>query len=349
MSRIVRDVSVQLSKEVTFQTEGDHVELDKIVLDRVTDPLTHLIRNAIDHGLETPSERSAAGKNTTGVVRLAAQQQDDRILITVRDNGKGLDAEALKKKAIQKNLISSESATNMSDEEAWNLVFLPGFSTKENISDISGRGVGMDVVRKAVTELKGDIRIRSRKGQGTTFEIALPLSLSIIPGMIVSVDQENYVIPVSQLVEIIELQKFDVQTSTQKGRMINLRGEVIPVHSLSELLHSGNRTIISRKNSTARLTAEYKPAIISRRQGKKFACEVDAIVGQQQIVIKKLGSEIQTMAGILGGAVLSNGEPSMILDLTSLPGLNTVNLRALASLNDKRIPSEDGHEPSKSA
>jgi two-component system chemotaxis sensor kinase CheA len=326
MTRIVRDVSVQLGKEVRFTLEGDHVELDKIVLERVTDPLTHIIRNAIDHGLEKTEARLSAGKSLFGNVHLTAQQQDDKILIRVQDDGKGLDPDALKSKAIEKGLIDETQAAQMSEEEAWNLVFLPGFSTKDTITDISGRGVGMDVVQRAVTELKGDIRIHSKKAQGTTFEIALPLSLSIIPGLIVQVDQENYVIPVSHLVEIIELQKFEIQTSTQRGKMINLRGEVIPVFSLSDLLHGKNRTRKMGGQGPFE-SREYRPAIVSRRKGKKFACEVDSVIGQQQIVIKKLGQEFQSKPGILGGAVLSDGEPSMILDLNQLPGLGMVGLQ----------------------
>ena len=336
MGRIVRDVSMQLGKDVQFVTDGDHVELDKIVLERVTDPLTHLIRNAIDHGLEGPDARIEKGKPKSGRVQLSAFQRDDKILITVRDDGKGLDAEVLKNKAIEKGLISREQAEVLTEESAWNLIFLPGFSTKETISDISGRGVGMDVVSKSVAELKGDIRVRSKKGKGTHFEISLPLSLSIIPGMVVAVDRENYVIPVSQLVEIIELQKFNVQTSTKKGRMINLRGDVIPVHSLSSLL---SRREGNGGKSRPANEAQYKPAIVGTKQGRKFACEVDSIIGQQQIVIKKLGSEIQTIPGILGGAVLSDGEPSMILDLPRLPGLTN-----LASPADSQLSKTTSNE-----
>lgn len=316
MNRIVRDVASQLGKEVEFETDGDHVELDKIVLERVTDPLTHLVRNAIDHGLEDPSDRSRTGKSACGRVRLSAVQKDDTILILIQDDGKGLDADVLRRKAVQKGLIREGDASALTEEEAWNLIFLPGFSTKESISDISGRGVGMDVVMKAVNELKGSIRIQSSKGAGTTFEIALPLSLSIIPGLIVQVDQENYVIPVSQLVEIIELQKFDIHSTTQKGNMINLRGEVIPVHPLGGLL-SGARP--KKQAGAAQEKKTYRPAIISRRRGRKIACEVDAVLGQQQIVIKQLGTEIQKIPGIMGGAVLSDGEPSMILDLAEIP------------------------------
>ena len=308
MSRVVRDCSVSLGKEVVFEVEGEHVELDKIVMERITDPLTHLIRNAVDHGLESTPDRMLSGKSEAGQIRLSAHQREDQILITVKDDGKGLDAEKLRKKAIEKGIISPED--HLTEQECYALIFRSGFSTKEQVTDISGRGVGMDSVQKAVEELKGRIGIETTLGKGTTFSVSLPLSLSIIPGMVVSIEEKKYVVPVSHLVEIIEYGKLNMKESGPGGHMIDLRGEVIPVIDLARMLH-GRQRGASTENSK-------KPGLVVMSAGKKLSFQVDAILGQQQIVIKKLGDEILGIPGIIGGTVLSNGEPSLILELDQI-------------------------------
>jgi two-component system chemotaxis sensor kinase CheA len=316
MARVIRDASVALEKPVNFVTEGDHVELDKTVIDLMVDPLTHLIRNAIDHGVDPVGERQALGKPELAQLRLEASQKDDRIEIRIVDDGRGMDPGKLKAKAVEKGLLEAARATDLTDSQAFSLIFLPGFSTKEQVTDLSGRGVGMDVVQRAVRDLKGEITIDSHLRKGTTFTISLPLSLSIIPGLVVNVDDRKYVIPISQLSEIIEVHKFSLHASTQRGRMIDLRGEVIPVHSLGELLHGRSRP----GTGNARGGSRYRPGVVVAQHGRKLTVEVDQIIGQQQIVIKKLGSEIMGIPGILGGAVLSNGEPAMILDLMEVLG-----------------------------
>jgi two-component system chemotaxis sensor kinase CheA len=305
MNRIVRDLSVLQSKDIQFEADGEHVELDKSVLDRITDPLTHLIRNAVDHGLESQDERLLAKKPGQGHVRVSAQQKEERILITVSDDGRGLDPEKIRQKAIEKGLISSSD--QLTPQECYSLIFRSGFSTKEVVTDVSGRGVGMDVVQTAVEELKGTIQIETILGKGTSFIVSLPLSLSIISGMVVEVDEKKYVVPVSQLVEIIEYGKFAIQRSGPQARMLNLRGEILPILSLSQVLHG-------RTQDGRELGGKF-PGLVTFSQGKKVSFEVDQILGQQQIVIKKLGREIEGLPGVLGGAVLSNGEASLIIDL----------------------------------
>ena len=308
MSRVVRDCSVSLGKEVVFEIDGEHVELDKSVMERITDPLTHLIRNAVDHGLESMEDRALSGKPSSGRIRLSAQQREDQILITVSDDGKGLNAGKLRQKAVEKALIEAEE--QLSEQECHALIFRSGFSTKEQVTDISGRGVGMDSVQRAVEDLKGRITIETAPGKGTVFIVSLPLSLSIIPGMVVSIEDRKYVVPVSQLVEIIEYGKLTVRDSGPKGRMLDLRGEVIPILDLARMLHGSARA--GREESSK------APGLVVLSGGKKLSFQVDAILGQQQIVIKKLGDEILGIPGVIGGTVLSNGEPSLILELDQI-------------------------------
>ncbi|RYZ76947.1 MAG: chemotaxis protein CheA, partial [Proteobacteria bacterium] len=293
LKRIARDASQELHKTIEFVTEGEHVEVDKSVMDQISDPLNHLIRNAVDHGVETDTERAATGKKSNAVITLKAQQQDNRIVITLSDNGRGMNAEKLIAKAKEKGLIAMD--TVLTNEQAYALIFSAGFSTKEKVTDMSGRGVGMDVVQKAVWDLKGQIDIQTTLGQGTQFIISLPLSMSILTGMVVRVDQQKYVVPISQLIETVELKKFTIESSTEKGRMFNLRGQVIPIHSLSNILH-GSQTVAGNELGTG---------LVIAHKGRKFLFAIDEICGQQEIVLKKLGRELQDVPGIIAGAILS--------------------------------------------
>jgi two-component system, chemotaxis family, sensor kinase CheA len=305
LKRIARDAGGALGKTIQFTTEGEHVEVDKIVLEKISDPLTHLVRNAVDHGIETDEERQRLGKNSSAVVTLSAQQHDDRIIIQLSDNGRGMNAAKLIAKAIEKGLIPENSV--LTDEEAYGLIFKPGFSTKEQVTDMSGRGVGMDVVQKAIEELKGDIYIQTKLGEGTKFIISLPLSLSIVTGMIVGIDKRKYVVPISQLVETVELSHFKIESSTNQGQMFNLRGEVIPVYSLS--------TLLDPNSSFSPADPKHRPGLVTFHNGKKFSFEIDQIFGQQQIVLKKLGNELRHLPGIVAGAILNTGEPGLVLNL----------------------------------
>jgi two-component system chemotaxis sensor kinase CheA len=305
MRRIVRDVSSSLDRDVEFIAEGEEVELDKTIIDQIVDPLTHMVRNAVDHGIENKEERLASGKNPQAKVWLKAIQQEDRIAIIIKDDGKGLDRNKLLKKAIEKGIV--KEGAEMQDSEIYNLIFAAGFSTKEVVTDFSGRGVGMDVVRKAIEDLKGNVQIKTELGKGTEFIISLPLSLSIISGMVISVDARKYVVPVTQLVETIEYRKLNIESTQGKGRMVYLRGEVMPVMSLSHILHS------TRVKTDA--DTKQKLGLVAISNGKKVSFEIDEILGQQQIVLKKLGSEIQGVPGLVAGAILANGEPGMVISL----------------------------------
>lgn len=312
LRRAARDVAQQVERDVEFIVEGEHVELDKSVLDRMSDPLTHMIRNAVDHGVESPDAREAAGKSRTATVRVAAIEQEDRVVIRVADDGRGLDAQKIKAKALERGLIAQ--GAELSAREIYALIFRPGFSTKEQVTDISGRGVGLEVVQRAVDELKGTIEIDSQAGKGTTFSITLPLSLSIIGGMVVMVDDRRYVIPISQLTETLDLARLRIESSTGTGHMVDLRGDVIPVYSLSRLLAPGRA---ERSKSTSESKA-HRPAIVTSHRGRRMTFEVDAILAQQYVVLKRLGRQLSGLPGITAGAILSDGEPGLVLNLHEL-------------------------------
>jgi two-component system chemotaxis sensor kinase CheA len=312
LRRIARDASQELGKTIQFVTEGDHVEVDKTVMDRISDPLVHLVRNAVDHGIETDEERAKSGKAGTSTVTLSAQQQEDRIILTLADNGRGMNAQKLIAKAIEKGILSPSK--KLTDQEAYSLIFEPGFSTKEQVTDLSGRGVGMDVVQRAINDLKGSILIKTELGAGTQFVVSLPLSMSILTGMVIGVDRNKYVVPLTHLVETIEYGNFKVETSTAKGRMINVRGEVIPVFSLSSIL----RPSLARDDAEARKreARRHVPGVITVHNGRKVSFEIDEIYGQQQIVLKNLGHEMRDLKGVVAGAILSSGEPGLVLNLS---------------------------------
>ncbi len=303
MARIVRDLSSQQGKNIQFSMEGEAIEIDKTILERMTDPITHIVRNSVDHGIESPEARTAAGKPAQARVRMVAFQQDDQLILTIEDDGRGLDSVKIREKALEKGLITADA--NLSESQVQELIFLPGFSTNDQITEISGRGVGMDVVRRSVQEIKGSIQLKTEPGKGTQFRIALPLSLSIIPGLVVNIGSGQYVVPISQLVEVIEPGKQKIQEFAGQNRVINLRGEVMPSLCLGQLL--GEKTEDRQRASL----------VISSAIGK-VSFEVEDILGQQHVVIKPLGYEVAARRGILGGAVLSSGEPSLILDLVDL-------------------------------
>jgi two-component system chemotaxis sensor kinase CheA len=308
MKRAVRDVAVLLKKEIDFVCLGEDLDLDKVLLERMTDPLTHLVRNAVDHGIEASSDRVKASKPTTAKIVMSIVQVDDRVIISVVDDGKGLDRAFLVKKAIEKGLIDPKD--QLSDDEAHKLIFRPGFSTKDQVSEISGRGVGLDVVQQAIEGLKGSLEVKTNLGKGTTFLISLPLSFSIIEGMVVSVADQKYIVPMPQLIETLQFHPQKIQTSVGKGRMMSLRGEAIPILSLHEILHGTPSDPVPSRG--------YQTGLVSLVQGRKISFEVDEIIGKQQIVLKKLGKEMQGVPGITAGAILANGDPGIVISLNEL-------------------------------
>jgi two-component system, chemotaxis family, sensor kinase CheA len=309
MQRIVRDTAQELDKEIQLVLEGEETELDKTVIEHLSDPLVHLIRNAVDHGIEIPEEREAAGKSRKGRIYLRAFHSAGKIIIQVRDDGKGLDPNILKQKAIEKSLISEQM--NMSEIEAQNLIFFPGFSTKKQATEISGRGIGMDVVKTNIEKiLHGEISLQSQPGMGTLFTIQLPLTLAIVEGMIVSSKNEKYIVPLAQIHESVRLNESIVHKTAGLGTILTLRDEEIPLFHINELLfHRGNREARSLQNSIA---------IIIRSGATPFAVAVDDILGQHQVVIKSLGKEMRSMRGLAGGAILGDGKAALILDLQEL-------------------------------
>lgn len=306
MQRIVRDTSKALQKDVRFETFGEDTELDKTVLEQISDPLVHLVRNAVDHGIEPAEDRAKAGKPAQGTVRLRAFHKADRIVIEICEDGRGLDAEKLKSKAIEKGIIAANN--NMSDEEAYRLIFAPGFSTKTEVTDISGRGVGMDVVKTNIEQLQGEIQLDTKLGEGTTFRILLPLTLAIVDGIIITSADERYVIPMSHVHESIRPGANDIATITGRHETLIVRGEALPLLRLPAML---GRTASARSPCDS-------IAMVVREGARPFAVLVDDIIGQQQVVIKRLGDEISGLRGVTGGAILGDGKAALILDLTQM-------------------------------
>jgi two-component system, chemotaxis family, sensor kinase CheA len=308
MHRIVRDTSQELGKEIHFTTFGEETEIDKTVIEKLGDPLVHLIRNAVDHGIESPEERSALGKPRKGQVCLKAFQTSGKIMIQISDDGRGLNPQFLRQKAIEKGLVSAD--TPMTDKEAQKIIFMPGFSTKATATDISGRGVGMDVVKTNIeTILRGDIVVESQPGLGTQLHISLPLTLAIIEGMIVKMGDEKYIVPLFQIHESLRLNRELVHKTSGLGYLLSLRGEEIPLYRINNLLSSRDSHVKPIEQSIA---------IIVRQAGMSFAIAVDDILSQQQVVIKSLGAEMKNMKGFSGGAILGDGKAALILDLTEL-------------------------------
>ena len=308
MQRIVRDTAQSLNKDVLLEISGEDSELDKTVVDRLGDPLVHLVRNAVDHGLESTEARLAAGKPRQGTIKLRAYHRSGRIAIEVRDDGHGLNPDLLRKKGIEKGLISANQ--NYSDQELYALIFHPGFSTKTAVTDISGRGVGLDVVKTNIEKLlQGEVQLETVRGEGTCFRITLPLTMAIIDGMVVRAGRERYIVPLTHVHESVRPRQNDVSSHTGLGQVLNLRGEAMPMHRLARLLGDNSPPQIDNREETA---------IVVRSGTHPYAIIVDEIVGRQQVVIKKLGDELANVKGMSGGAILGDGCAAVILDLNEL-------------------------------
>tara|TARA_B110001454_G_C12723270_1_gene436144 strand:- start:17774 stop:19567 length:1794 start_codon:yes stop_codon:yes gene_type:complete len=304
MQRIVRDTSLSLNKDVSFRLIGEDTDIDKTILEKISDPLVHLIRNSVDHGIESAEIRKERKKSETGSVVLKAFHQSGKLVIEVIDDGGGLDPEKLRKKAIEKKIISSD--VKLSETETFNLIFAPGFSTKELVTDVSGRGVGMDVVKTNIHELGGEVQIESKLHLGSTFRIILPLTLAIVDAMILAYGDEKFVVPVNQVFETVKPEKGNLR-STTLGNILLLRSENLPLFKLGDFL--------SIKNSSS---IENMIAIVIRAGGKPFAFLVDDILGQSQVVVKQLGPELQGIAGISGSTILGDGKPALIIEAPDL-------------------------------
>ncbi len=307
MNRIVRDLSLKQQKKINFETFGSDVELDKVIVDKLTDPLTHLIRNAIDHGIESKEDRLNKNKPIECSIELRAMQEEGNVKILLKDDGKGLDETKILNKAIQKGII--EANNNLTKSEIQRLIFKPGFSTKDEVSDISGRGVGLDVVNNVISELKGSIDIETEIDKGTTFIIYLPSSLSIIKGLIFKSNKQLFVIPESQIAEVVDHKKFKIETRLNGSEVFTLRNEIIPIISLNKLLHADEMEITFESENNG---------ILIQHLGKRFSFQVEEIINTQTIVLKKLSQELIGIPGVIATTVLGNGEPALVLNLSQL-------------------------------
>ncbi len=308
--RVVRDLSKELKKDVDLVIRGEETEVDKNLIEEINDPLVHLIRNSVDHGVETPAVRVKAGKNPKGTVILSAEHIGNNIVITVEDDGKGIDPNIIKKKAIEKKLITSERAKELTKQEIINLIFLPGFSTSEIVSNVSGRGVGMDVVKTNVTKLQGIINTESEPGKGTKIIIKLPLTLAIISGMIVKARNEFFVIPLGSVVEVLRVRKDQIHTIKGK-EIINLRESLLPLVALDQLFAG---RINGRKKNENLWQYVVEVGIAEQR----FGIKVDELIGQQEVVIKSLGAYLGKIDGIAGSTIMGDGTVVMIVDVNEL-------------------------------
>jgi two-component system chemotaxis sensor kinase CheA len=318
MPRLVREVAALTGKSVRLVTEGEHTEVDKTVIERIADPLTHMIRNAIDHGLETPERRVAAGKPEEGVVRLLALHRSGRIVIEVSDDGAGIDRARVKALAAGKGLIAADAP--LTDEEIDNLIFLPGFSTASTVSDISGRGVGMDVVRRSVQALGGRISIQSRPGEGSTFILSLPLTLAVLDGMVVTAGGQTLVVPLTAIVETLQPKIADVHGFGGGARVIAIREEFTPLIDVGREL--------GYRDAAADAVAGVA-ILVESEGGARFALLVDAILGQRQVVIKSLEANYQHVPGIAAATILGDGRVALILDVDAVVASSRADAQAL--------------------
>ncbi|KAF0182626.1 MAG: two-component system, chemotaxis family, sensor kinase CheA [Alphaproteobacteria bacterium] len=307
MPRLVREVAAQTGKSVRLVTEGEATEVDKTVVERLGDPITHMIRNAIDHGLESPERRAAAGKPREGVVRLAALHRGGRIVIEVQDDGAGIDRKRVQAIAVEKGLIVADA--QLTDEEVDNLIFLPGFSTANAISDISGRGVGMDVVRRSVQALGGRISITSRPGQGSTFTLSLPLTLAVLDGMVVDVAGHTLVVPLTAIVESLRPKPADVKRLGPQGAVLSVRDTYVPVVDVAAIL--GFRDY-------SKSPCDGVVILVESEDGGRAALTADSIYGQRQVVIKSLEANYRQVDGIAAATILGDGRVALIVDVDAV-------------------------------
>lgn len=311
MTRLTRDLSKKMKKQIIFHVSGEATEIDKTIIEELNDPLVHLIRNSMDHGVETPEERLAQGKNPVGNVWLSAYHKGGNVYIEIKDDGKGLDKERILKKAIERNLLAP--GAEPTEQEIFNLVFLPGFSTAAKVTDVSGRGVGMDVVKSNIDRLGGKVEIASKAGKGSTFTIKLPLTMAIVDGMIVKIGAERFIIPTVSIRESIRPKPEEVSTVIKDGEMMNIRGRLLPLIRLHLALKVRNAVCDNPCDGLV---------IIVESDERAYGLMVDDLLGQQQVVIKNLGKRFKALPGISGGTILGDGRVGLILDVSGVVAMN---------------------------
>jgi two-component system chemotaxis sensor kinase CheA len=317
--RVIRDVSAKLGKEVRLDTFGKETELDKGLIERIIDPLTHLVRNSLDHGIETPPQRIAKGKEAEGQLLLSAQHHGGNIVIEVSDDGAGLNREKILAKAMQQGLPVSET---MPDDEVWQLIFAPGFSTAEQVTDISGRGVGMDVVKRNIQEMGGHVEISSREGWGTTTRIVLPLTLAILNGMSVKVGTEAYILPLSYVIESLQPRPEHLHSITSDGHVIKVRGEYLPLIELHSVFDV----------SGAQTDPTQGILVIVQAGETRFALLVDELLGQHQVVVKNLETNYRKVPGISAATILGDGSVAFIIDVDAMPRIQRAHATRTTAL-----------------
>ncbi|MBQ9486940.1 MAG: chemotaxis protein CheA, partial [Selenomonadaceae bacterium] len=304
--RMVRDVTKELNKEINLTIEGEETELDRTVIDEIGDPIMHLLRNSLDHGVEMPDDRVAKGKPRVGEVKLIARHEGNNVVIMVTDDGKGIDPDVIRRKAVEKGLFTQDEVERMDDADAVRIIFLPGFSTAEKISDISGRGVGMDVVRSKIESLSGHVDVETHVNEGSVFKIKLPLTLAIIQAMLVKVQEEVYAVPLGSIDSTINIQPEEIKT-VQNREVIVLRGEIIPIIRMEQTLF-----VPHVKDS------EELFVVVVHAGESKAGIVVDKLIGQQEIVIKTLGNLFMGLKMFSGATVLGDGRIALILDVATM-------------------------------
>ncbi|EGJ1967140.1 hypothetical protein IDS68_003324 [Escherichia coli] len=307
--RLVRDLAGKLGKQVELTLVGSSTELDKSLIERIIDPLTHLVRNSLDHGIELPEKRLAAGKNSVGNLILSAEHQGGNICIEVTDDGAGLNRERILAKAASQGLTVSE---NMSDDEVAMLIFAPGFSTAEQVTDVSGRGVGMDVVKRNIQEMGGHVEIQSMQGTGTTIRILLPLTLAILDGMSVRVADEVFILPLNAVMESLQPREADLHPLAGGERVLEVRGEYLPIVELWKVFNVAG----------AKTEATQGIVVILQSGGRRYALLVDQLIGQHQVVVKNLESNYRKVPGISAATILGDGSVALIVDVSALQAIN---------------------------
>jgi len=303
--RQVYDVSARLGKKVQLRTQGHETELDKELIELLVDPLTHVVRNAIDHGIEPPAERVAAGKPESGTVAMRATHRGGSVILEVSDDGRGLDRERILAKARELGIPTDES---MSDEQVWEIIFAAGFSTALQVTDVSGRGVGMDVVRRNINSLGGSVSISSTKGEGTTITIQLPLTLAVLDGMIVNVGDEQYIVPLEFVAEAVRPAEGDIRMVANQASLVVVRGEQLPIVRLDEVVQLPP-TNVPRPPPIC---------LVVEVDNRRAALMVDSLVGQQQLVVKSLDTNLYSVPGMAGATILGDGRVALILDIAAV-------------------------------
>lgn len=330
MARLIRDLARKSGKQVRFVTEGEDTEIDRNMVDAINDPLVHMMRNAADHGVESPDERIRQGKPAEGLIVLRATQAAGKVVIEIQDDGRGIDPDKIMAKAVERGLV--EAGRALSQNDIFDLLFAPGFSTAEKVTDVSGRGVGMDVVKRNIEGLRGRIEVASTRGAGSTFTIRLPLTLGIIDGMLLKVGRETYILPTLNIEQALRPDGGAISTVQNQGEMLLLRGQLVPIFRLHRLLQTPGAC----EEATGALL------VVVEHQGQRCALLADALLGQQQVVIKSLGSGLGEIAGVSGAAILGDGRVGLILDVGGIMQLaRDGGNAAIRPLGD--LPAADAH------